>query len=145
MIDLSLLNSIPRPDGWGEFEVANFGFVFTQLSGTRTRVQVYLAGLQISLVESGGVPTPPDGPAGFAPHLQYLRTGWLPISTVPRDTREYIDLWCDGEPIRAATWSVLLDTWVTERCHDDDGGCYELPVLNDITHWRPLPCSPSST
>ena len=143
MIDLKLLNSIPRPDGWGEFEVANFGFVFTQLLGTRTRVQVYLAGLQISLVESGGDPTPPDGPAGFAPHLQYLRTGWLPIETAPMDGTT-VDLLINGTRAADYFWRQAPGSTAGWR-YWIPGGIILLDLTSPPTHWRPLPCSPSST
>jgi hypothetical protein len=126
MINLKLLNEIPRPEGWGEWRDSGYFPAIYNHQENRT-MWWCAASRQLRCSLSGG--TASDLPSGFDACRTYLETGWLPIETAPADGT-MIDILDDGKRVADAMFDYY-DGWVTDRC------CDYAP-----THWRPLPPLP---
>jgi hypothetical protein len=126
---LTLLNRIPRPEGWGPWSYSQHPIqpvLRCELSGgglvcwqPHRRQLVYHRGWGTS-----------DAPSDFRDCLTYLLTGWLPIATAPVDGTT-VDLLVDDERVADALYDLDYG-WSTEFVES----CYH------PTHWRPLPPSP---
>lgn len=66
---------------------------------------------------------------------------WQPIETAPKDGT-LVDLWA-GERIADCAWNVPSNCWAERSVSSFSGRPY-WAVVNNPTHWMPLPAAPTN-
>lgn len=155
MIDLDLLNKIPRPDGFMDFTIDGNGLIASVRPHPTMFVLAQAPFTPFAKLVCRGYFVELTAPSGFEAHLTYLRTGWAPIETAPLDGTE-VFVWAGGN-FRTARYINI--PWLQEErqegrdSFDDDGeACWRLtrdefadePIGQLPTHWRPLPSPPEA-